>query len=123
MFEKVKNFCCEHKHGIEMVLNTVLSIGGGLLAGYALFNAKKEPCYIPTPIAKETKEVHELDHFELTTGNLLDYWHELDADNAIIENIKLKDVGKVGENFYGKNGLNEESPCNVLIGMWSTSDD
>ena len=107
MFDKIKKFCLEHKYEIGMCINTVLSIGGGVLTGYLLFNTQKE-------FSKENEKIHdkkhELEDFYITEGDLPDY-------DAIIEYTKLRGLEKKEE------ASNGNSPYNILIGAWRNSED
>ena len=113
--EKVLNFVKEHKK--ELAIAAVAVVGGTVL--FALTRKKPESIKMLEATAGsdwKQKELARIEALDWNLGEVTDLWNEGECVNAIINDITVADLGKLGEESLKIEGITKDTTVSMLIG-------
>jgi hypothetical protein len=67
---------------------------------------------------KLTNKIVDLDvPKDFNVGTVMSLWEETTFVNAILDNVKIEDMGRLGEQFLKVDGITNESPVSMIVGF------
>ena len=113
MFGKAKTWTMEHKKEIAIAVCT--AVGGYTI--YKVVGGKIFKSDMVTLIEDGVRVSNDLPIPEIDTGVITDLWLEKEYPHAIIEDLKLTDMGKLGENLASINQVAKDGAVSAVICM------
>ena len=106
--EEIKTFVEEHKK--EILIGTGVVVGGIVLVvtGKKLLKPKK---------AIISKPYKDLPKPNMSVGKLDDFWEDSCGKMALVNDIAIKDLGTVGQDFLKVDGFTNDTGVSLLIGF------
>ena len=106
--EEIKTFVEEHKK--EILIGTGVVVGGIVLVvtGKKLLRPRK---------AIISKPYKDLPKPNMSVGKLDDFWEDSCGKMALVNDIAIKDLGTVGQDFLKVDGFTNDTGVSLLIGF------
>ncbi len=106
--EEIKAFVEEHKK--EILIGTGVVVGGIVLAvtGKKLLSSGK---------MKVPKPYKDLPKPDMSVGKLIDFWEDTCGKTALVNDIAIKDLGTVGQDFLKVDGFTNDTGVSLIIGF------
>lgn len=110
--EKAKKFVADHKVEIAMSVVTVASVVGLVIIGKRLHDLDSGAFF-------ETIRGKDLDKPDFDLGKIEEFWQDpgVSQKTMIINDIKVGDMGRLGEQFLKIDGVTNETDISAIIGL------
>lgn len=121
--DKVKNFIHSHK-------GEIIAVGGSVIGIVTLALTFKTRSRLNHEILRALPEAKYAAHDiapskEIGFGKLLDFWQEVpERKNAIVQELKMSDIGRLGEYFVKESGvpsITMDTPIDVVLDIFDAN--
>lgn len=114
MSKKVWAFVKGHKK--EIILTSLAIVGGTALF---IVTKKKPECLkkVFPNFRTRSEELNYIDSLDWKVGKLTDLWNEFESTNAVVYDVKIEELGKLGDEFLKIGGLTQDDTVSAVIGI------
>lgn len=111
-WERTKQFVADHKAEIAMYGITAASVIGLVIVGKKLYDMDSGAFF-------ETIRGKDLEKPDFNLGKIEEFWQDpgVSQKTMIINDIKVGDMGRLGEQFLKIKGVTNETDISAIIGL------
>lgn len=111
MNERIKRIWNDHKVKIFVVGGTIFAVTLCVLGAKKKISLRKPVDVLPSSV--NNVEIPT----DFNVGKIVDLWKEGKYLNAIVDNVTVKDLGCLGEEFIKRGLVSEEADVTAVIGF------
>lgn len=110
-FDEFKKFVKEHKK--EIIIGTGVVVVGGLI-----FVITKKKLKIYAELGdKFSMPCKDLEKPNISVGKIDEFWQDNFGKMAIVNDITVKDIGTLGQNFLQMDGVTNDTKVSMIMGL------
>ena len=111
-FDEIKKFVKEHKK--EIIIGTGVVVFGGLIF---MVTKRKLKTIEPNGICIVKAACKDLKKPNMSIGHIDEFWQDEFGKMAIVNDITVKDIGTLGQDFLQVDGVTNDTKVSLIMGL------